>query len=209
MVLPIVFTHTNKWKVFVLVLSFIWFLYLVTNHFHLRDPQLLSLSWIDKNVAFVPDSVWIYITYFLIFSLAYHYEKDLIYLHKFLYAIVAINFVSNLFFLCAPVAYAQRQLALPEDVEGLTRFCYQIIYWIDPPTNCYPSLHVSMAFISALLWYKRNQILFILFFLWASLIAFSTLTTKQHYAADIAGGFCLAVGAYYYFFCKLKFADPS
>jgi membrane-associated phospholipid phosphatase len=40
------------------------------------------------------------------------------------------------------------------------------------------------------------------FFIWSTLIALSTLTTKQHYVADIVSGLLLAVVFYRWFHLK-------
>ena len=65
---------------------------------------------------------------------------------------------------------------------------FDALWLFDVPANCFPSLHVALASIAACFWPRRRWIAVI----WAVAIALSTLTTKQHYAVDVAGGVVVA-----------------
>ncbi|MBI4042683.1 MAG: phosphatase PAP2 family protein, partial [Deltaproteobacteria bacterium] len=68
------------------------------------------------------------------------------------------------------------------------------------PTNCCPSLHVATVYICCLPYLYEQKGKFICLFLWASAIAISTLTTKQHYFIDIVAGLGMAVLMHFIFF---------
>lgn len=66
------------------------------------------------------------------------------------------------------------------------------LYDSDVPYNCFPSLHVAQCYLAALCCHKVHQRTGVVAFIWATLVALSTLFTKQHYLADVIGGTALA-----------------
>ena len=80
--------------------------------------------------------------------------------------------------------------------DGFAAWGLRSLYGADPPYNCFPSLHVAHSFVSALTCYGINRRLSLAALLCATLVAVSTLFTKQHYIADVVGGILLAVAAY-------------
>src|SRR5439155_8184900 len=82
---------------------------------------------------------------------------------------------------------------------GFFAWSLRVIYSADRPRNCFPSLHVAHAFVSALTCYRIHRGVGIGAGLWAALIAVSTLFTKQHYVADVIAGLFLAWAAYVVF----------
>ena len=80
--------------------------------------------------------------------------------------------------------------------EGFAIWGLRSLYSADPPYNCFPSLHVAHSFVSALTCYRVHRELGIAAALCASLVAVSTLYSKQHYILDLAGGIFLASVAY-------------
>lgn len=86
----------------------------------------------------------------------------------------------------------------PETVTG-TGFAVwglRFLYDADPPYNCFPSLHVAHSFVSALACSRVHRTLGVVALSCASLVALSTLFTKQHYVADLIAGILLAFAAY-------------
>lgn len=80
----------------------------------------------------------------------------------------------------------------PDNVvgEGFGVWGLRAVYSSDPPYNCFPSLHVAHSFVSALACLRVHRRLGIIAMVVATLVAVSTLFTKQHYVLDvIAGGF--------------------
>ena len=66
----------------------------------------------------------------------------------------------------------------------------------DAPSNCFPSMHVSVAMLTAL---HAHASLGPLVFLFPLLIGLSCVFTKQHYLLDLPAGAALGWGAYQVF----------
>lgn len=79
--------------------------------------------------------------------------------------------------------------------DGFVAWGLRFLYSADPPYNCFPSLHVAHSFVSAVACYRVHQRVGMAALLGASLVALSTLFTKQHYAADVIAGMLLAFTA--------------
>jgi membrane-associated phospholipid phosphatase len=69
----------------------------------------------------------------------------------------------------------------------------------DKPSNCLPSLHVGICYLFSYGFYNENKKKFGISFFISTLIAISTLTTKQHYIYDIVLGFILATAIHLFF----------
>jgi membrane-associated phospholipid phosphatase len=80
--------------------------------------------------------------------------------------------------------------------SGFAVWGLRALYSSDPPYNCFPSLHVAHSFVSALACYRVHRQLGIVATLCATLVAASTMFTKQHYVVDVIAGTFLAMAAY-------------
>lgn len=89
----------------------------------------------------------------------------------------------------------------PADVfgNGFAAWSLRLVYSLDPPYNCFPSLHVAYAFVSALTCYRVHRGVGAAAAVWAALIGVSTVYTKQHYVADVVAGALMAFVAYVLF----------
>lgn len=83
--------------------------------------------------------------------------------------------------------------------DGFAVWSLRFLYSLDPPYNCFPSLHVAHSFVSALTCYRVHRGVGIAAGIAASLIGVSTLFTRQHYIADVIAGAFLAFVAYFVF----------
>jgi membrane-associated phospholipid phosphatase len=100
-------------------------------------------------------------------------------------------------YVCFFVVYPTVALR-PDEVtgEGFAVWGLRALYASDPPYNCFPSLHVAHSFVSALACFRVHRPVGILAMIVATLVALSTLFTKQHYVLDVIGGVALALVAY-------------
>lgn len=71
------------------------------------------------------------------------------------------------------------------------------VYRFDPTTNCFPSAHCAIAIYSAIALRSASRPMFAWGIFSAAAICVSTVMTKQHYVADVAGGAVLAALAAY------------
>lgn len=83
--------------------------------------------------------------------------------------------------------------------EGFFARSLEVNYSLDPPYNCFPSLHVAWAFVAALTCYRVHRGVGFVALSWAAIIGISTLFTKQHYVIDVIGGIAIAFAAYLLF----------
>jgi membrane-associated phospholipid phosphatase len=84
-------------------------------------------------------------------------------------------------------------------MDSATYFVFNALRTADTAANCCPSLHVSSVFLSVFIFLDDQRSKFPFFFVWGSLIAASTMTTKQHYMVDVLTGFLMALGTYWIF----------
>jgi membrane-associated phospholipid phosphatase len=170
-------------------------LYGLNNHLHLREPALLPMTWVDRSVPVVPWTVWVYASYPLQFVATFFVEERRARLNRWLWAVLAVNLVSNVVFLLWPTTIERP--AVPA-TDPWTAAAFAKLHAIDTPASCLPSLHVSTAFLASFVFLRRHTLRFTLFFAWAVAIALSTLTTKQHHAVDVVAGLGLAIGAWFF-----------
>lgn len=94
----------------------------------------------------------------------------------------------------------------PASVPGQGFFVWALkgLYTADPSYNCFPSIHVAHSFVSAFTCYRVNRKVGVVAAICASLVAISTLFTKQHYVLDVIAGGALAYAAYLIFLRELR-----
>jgi membrane-associated phospholipid phosphatase len=121
-------------------------------------------------------------------------QRELI--RRAVWAYITVWVVSYAWFLLYPTVAPR-----PDSVsgDGFAVWGLRFLYDADPPYNCFPSIHVAHSFVSALACFRVNRALGRFAILCASLVAISTLFTKQHYVADVIGGTVLALVAYVVF----------
>ena len=184
-------------------------LYLLANHFHLSSPQLLPMSWVDERVPFLPNTVWIYISEYIFFTVVYLVSRDMANLNKYLYSFLTLQIVSVLIFWAWPTTFPRDQYPLPADLNFLTAFAFNTLRQADSPASCCPSLHVSSVFLSCYVFLHEQREKFPLFLFWGILIAASTLTTKQHYLIDVFAGLGMSGLAYFTFHRWISYKPMS
>ncbi len=109
-----------------------------------------------------------------------------------LYAFIAVVVAAYVGFLLYPTVLPRPS----ETGAGFFAWTLRINYDLDPPLNCFPSLHVAWAFVAALACHCVHKRVGVAALAWAALIAISTLFTKQHYVVDVLAGVAIAYGAY-------------
>lgn len=185
--------NTRYLSIVLLISVFIVF-YLCTNHLSLFKPRYLPLFNWEKNIPFLP---WTVVFYFLayiqvIFTILITYKREL---KKDTSAIICLIIFHGLFFLFYPTIYPRP--VLPAETTMLSRIGYNIITLFDSAKNCFPSLHVALSILAALILSKHAARLRVVSFAVTLLTIISTLTLKQHYFLDILGGVFTAIIFYF------------
>jgi membrane-associated phospholipid phosphatase len=150
----------------------------------LRNVSLFTSN--DKILPRLPRSLWLYLSFFPYCLLAAFDGGNIRRTGRLLSCVALDSLVSYRSFLKFPSAYPR--IAIHDDDPRLEA-AWRTLHEADPPANTFPSLHVGHSMLLALalshhLPRQRSDALM----LWASLITASTLTTKQHYLIDLAGG---------------------
>lgn len=152
---------------------------------------------IDTKIPFVPAFFIPYcIWYLMIFIIPYYlYCKDKDKYIKYTMAYILCSMIGNIVFISYPSTVARPTVTGTDIFSLIAKF----IYWIDTPTNCFPSLHcaISMLFILYICESKNTNIITkISVCIISILIMLSTLFTKQHVVVDFISGDILALIVY-------------
>lgn len=140
---------------------------------------------LDLAVPFWPDSI---LAYSMVYVCALYPLFTVRSSRLFSRTVVAYGWVmalSLLIFAAFPVTSAGfRPDIRALDLTRLSHWGTRLTYFVDPPTNCFPSMHLSFAVLSMLVAYSARP-------LWGLVaapvvlgIGVSILTMKQHFIAD-------------------------
>ena len=161
-----------------------------------RHPQVATrhfMAPLDERIPFWPVWAWIY---------SFLYYPAIVYLNWTVssprhFNHVAMSFFVLLagqmfFFLYFPVATPPHWRSINRGRSLSERFL-RFVHRFDAPSNCFPSMHVSVATLTAL---HASSTLGMPALVFPGLIALSCVFTKQHYLADLPAGAALGWGAY-------------
>lgn len=178
----------------ILLFALVPFYILVPEFFPPRTRHVPELA-LDRALPLVPSWAIVYgarYLFLILLPVLVVRQDELI--QRTVYAYLLIWITAYVFFFVVYPTAAPR----PDKVsgEGFAVWGLRALYSSDPPYNCFPSLHVAHSFVSALACSRVHRRLGIIAMLSATLVAFSTLFTKQHYVLDVVAGVFLAFVAY-------------
>lgn len=186
-----------------------YFCYYLTNHYPIYPPVELPKTWIDLNAPFWPWSVLVYTSEYFYFAFVFFQLRNHDNINKYLYSFFTLQIFSCAIFLFYPTIYPRDALPISSIEPGWLRAIWTWLHQQDAPTNCLPSLHVSSVYLSSFVFLTDGKNgrpgWFRFYAIWGTLIALSTLTTKQHYLADIVSGLGLAIFFYWWFHRRQKY----
>ncbi|HYR33659.1 MAG TPA: phosphatase PAP2 family protein [Burkholderiales bacterium] len=164
--------------------------YLGSGGLHVGAPLAVPASGLDAAIPYVPATIWIYLTQFLLLPGSIVLARDDDDRSRAFYAMLVATALAAAVFVLWPTQLERQS----PPAQGLMGFAWSALYFSDTPNNCLPSLHVALAALAGcVLWRSGWRLTAVL---WPSLIALSTLTTKQHVLIDVAGGLALAAVAW-------------
>jgi membrane-associated phospholipid phosphatase len=170
---------------------FVYLSYTITAHNPVFEPWHPPLTAIDRWVPFLPGTIWLYLSHVgLMFSGWWYMVRGPGCTRAF-WAVVLSAFLSTLIFLFFPTELPRRTLeGIDTDMVSMAGWAF--LMSADAPTNCFPSMHVAGAAISAVALGRASTHWRVLGPVWAACIALTTLTTEQHVFIDVIGGLLLA-----------------
>ena len=210
-VLPLFIHRDNKALMGVLCAFAFFIAYSIPNHYHLFPPQLLPLTEFDRAVPFMPWTIFIYSSEYLLFILAYIQFESEVNRNRYVWSYMGVLLIGAFFFVFFLTTYPRNDFPLPVGLDPLTYKIFAALRVADDPSNCFPSMHVTCCLLTALSFWSQDEKRwkFWFYFIWAALISASTLPTKQHYVVDIIGGIMVASFGYWFFFKRVKYIPLS
>jgi membrane-associated phospholipid phosphatase len=184
-------TPAYKWLVglgMALVQSTVYF---GIGHAHISRSTELLRTRLDDAIPFIPATSWCYLPFYAaIFIMAIIGIKRRALFNRAVLAVLVVMAVGASCHLLIGAEYP-RPVLVPPYPDISSRFM-AFVQHIDPPGNVFPSLHVAHTTMLALILLKDRPRLGAVALVMATLLAASTLTTKQHFIADVVSGYVLA-----------------
>jgi membrane-associated phospholipid phosphatase len=181
------FSLFRKARPVILVVAGLYGGYQITSHFQWREPVTLPLTWIDRALPLIEWTLWPYLILAACIFLPVLLNDRGVF-HRCLVAI-AIGYTTNL------IVFAIWPTVLPREglPGGVHRLAFASLYFFDAPTNCFPSGHITAPLITFHALAEENRRWRIWLWLVFAAMCPTILTTKQHYALDLAGGFATGI----------------
>ena len=176
-----------KLGVTLVVSVFFWSFYLLLSRHALFPVHTLPMTWLDDWAGFQPSPwAWIYESIFLLTGITPWLIVSRDELRRYVIGFALLSAVSFVSFALFPVGSPR-----PAHVESNTFLIF--ITQVDGPLNAFPSLHAgcliyNLALVRHLFGRRLSPWAAIALLIWAGLILFATLATKQHYALDLLAG---------------------
>ncbi|HEV3456592.1 MAG TPA: phosphatase PAP2 family protein [Thermoanaerobaculia bacterium] len=151
---------------------------------------------IDHRFRRRPGWIWIYSgLYYPVIILTVVATNSMRLFNYTAFSYLILLALQMLFFIFYPVAVPEdwRPLATPTSISD--RFL-QLVHRYDARSNCFPSMHVSVATLTAF-HLRANTVFGSWSFLFPVLIGASAIMTKQHYLVDIPAGMLLGGFSYW------------
>ena len=175
----------------ILLYSWLLLTYVIPNRILFFAPTEVPKLAADVVVSPEPFWIWIYLSCYLFVIGAWMVSADGNGRETLAKALTLSGLISGLIFIFSPTTFP-REL-YPFEGENLSAQTVRFFRLIDVSRNCAPSMHVATSFIAAFAYGSRGPLWAGIALIYASLIAVSTMATKQHYAWDVVTGLLLAV----------------
>lgn len=186
----------EKQILFLAIVLFFFAVYPLINEYtvgHDAEAHILY-TYYDGIMPFVPAFIIPYMSGFVMPMFLYFFIKDKIFFRRAALSYFIMMCIAYATYILYPVTVIIR----PESMKSIFAPVFQLFYPFDPPYNAFPSLHVAMPLLAAMIVFHYNKKYWWML-VWAAGIILSTFFVKQHYLADVAAGLILAIGAYMFF----------
>jgi len=150
----------------------------------------------DDRIPFFPPTVFIYLGLYTMYILPYMLVKDAETFKVIIGSYITILIIGYVVFLFFPTSIVRPEF----EVTNFSTWVLGIVYAADKPVNCFPSMHVAMVSMSALMVWELNRVMGTVAIIYGLAIAVSTVFTKQHFILDVVAGLILTAVVYYAYF---------
>jgi|SRR5882757_5315048 len=180
-----------KWTLAVLLGSVGLTVYQLIGRADLHRSTALLDTALDRGIPFLPWTTWFYEPLYVgIFVVTTVGLRSRWLFHRALACVAANAIVGAIGHVLVRAQYPRPELHPPFANASLAFLAF--VHRIDPPGNVFPSLHVAQSFTLAFLLRIDRPRVGTVALLMAGLLAISTLTTKQHFVADLVAGLIMA-----------------
>jgi membrane-associated phospholipid phosphatase len=188
-------TARYRWTVGLSLAALQSLTYFGIGHMHLQRSTELLRTRLDDAIPFWPWTAWCYLPFYAaIFIMAIGGVRHRVLFDRTARSVLLVMFVGALCHSFIGAEFPRPVLHAP--FPGLSETFMAWVQSVDPPGNVFPSLHVAHTTMLALLLRRDRPRLGAVALVMATLLALSTMTTKQHFVADVVSGYLLAfVGA--------------
>lgn len=155
-----------------------------------RDAAMRELpTWPDGLVAFEPAWVLAYgALYPVLFAPVVAISDRRVALRAAV-AMATIAAVAMPFWLWLPVMRSRPELP----IDDIFSHCLSVIYSLDPPNNCFPSMHVATTIFTGRCVWRHDRLVGALTLLLAGGVWYSSLAVAQHWFVDGLAGAAMAL----------------
>jgi membrane-associated phospholipid phosphatase len=165
--------------------------YFGIGHLHLTRSTELLRTRLDDAIPFWTWTSWCYMPFYAaIFIICIVSFRSRLLFNRGLGAVALVMVIGALGHTLIPAEYPRPVLHPPYD--SISSAFLAAVQRIDPPGNVFPSLHVAQTSGLALILYRDRPAIGRVAVVMGALLALSTLTTKQHFIADVISGYALA-----------------
>lgn len=188
---PALATPAYKWTIGVAMAVLQSTVYFGIGHLHLNRSTELLRTRLDDAIPFWPWTGWCYLPFYAgVFIIALVGIKRRALFNRAVLAVFVVMAIGALGHIFIGAEYPRPVLHPP--YADISAAFLAFVQRIDPPGNVFPSLHVAHTTMLALLLIKDRPRLGLVTLGMATALALSTLTTKQHFVADVVSGYALA-----------------
>lgn len=162
----------------------------VSTH-HVNDNFNL-LTDLDKLFPFVPEMVYLYVSFYVVVVLSVFFLRTEESFDRIIASIIGTLLFTYPLFYFFPANYPVPSFEANTFTTKFLKWCFAS----DVPNNTFPSLHVSLSFTIAFGIKHYRKKLGMLYLIWASGIALSTLMIRKHFLIDSFSGIVMATFSY-------------
>ena len=181
----------------------VWVPYQILQRVHFFPAITMPLSAIDHAIPFAPAAVWPYLSIYVFLPLGPFLLVDRHRILQYSRGVVGMSIIATIIFIFWPTVCPR------PDANGANAMYHALIAF-DNQYHAFPSLHAAFAIYSALYAIEvarqlgRGRAIEYGCVLWAGIILYATLATRQHVFIDIVAGSVLGVLAYHGFSLRLQ-----
>jgi membrane-associated phospholipid phosphatase len=165
--------------------------YFGIGHLHLNRSTELLRTRLDDAIPFWPWTAWCYLPFYAgVFIISIIGIKRRALFNRALVSVMVVMTIGAVGHIFIGAEYPRPVIHPP--YPDISSAFLAAVQGIDPPGNVFPSLHVAHTTMLALILIKDRPRLGRVALAMATALALSTLTTKQHFLADVVSGYALA-----------------